>query len=328
MKKILLMIIAVALAAAAAACGTQAQAAPEATQADVQRQYVEAYGIIKATEVKNITLDFQAAVTAINVKEGQKVITGQKLVSLDLSEINSQLASKELELNAAQNNIGRSRSNTELRKLQNDLGSARETYNKSLKELASKEELFKSGGISQSELDSFKKQVEGDKKAVADITFSIESTRNSKGSEYDQQGLDASILESDIGLLKSRLDKTYFNGGDIVSDVKNGLVYDIGYVQGDIAGPEKKILSLMDLDSLVVEANVPEEFIKDVRIGAEAVVIPTADKAKQYKGKVTRISGKAVHSNGETLIAVQISIEGRDEFLLPEFNVDVKIQSN
>ena len=68
-----------------------------------------------------------------------------------------------------------------------------------------------------------------------------------------------------------------------------------------------------------------EEFIKDVRLGANVEIVPVADKARLYKGKVISISKKAIEQNGETIIPVEISIENNDSFLLPNFNVDVKI---
>jgi multidrug resistance efflux pump len=103
------------------------------------------------------------------------------------------------------------------------------------------------------------------------------------------------------------------------------MVFDIGYREGDIATPERKLLSIANLDSIIVQANVVEEFIKDVKVGAEVTIIPQADKTKTYKGKVIYISSKAILDNGVTEVPTHISIDSKDGFLLPGFNVDVKI---
>ena len=254
---------------------------------------------------------------------------GQQLVTLNLTEALSQLGNKELELQAAQNEIGTSFSTTnpDLKKLPNDLRNAQAVYEKDKSELLSKQELYETGSISLTELDAAKRLVEGDKKAVEDTNFAIESMKNSKGTLKDQKSIQVSVLEADLKLQKSKLAKSYIKGSDIVSNVNNGLVYEIGYTAGDFASPQKKLLSILNLDKLIVEANVPEEFIKGVKTGAETTIIPTADKSRQYKGKVTYISGKAVRNNGETLVQVNISIDGLDDFLLPDYNVDVKIKS-
>lgn len=329
MKKILLPLLALGLLLSATACGKGAAAASPSTAATEQAQYVEAYGIVKSTDIRNITLEFQAPVEKIHIKEGERVKNGQRLVTLDLSEALSQLENKELELQAVQNELETSFSNAnpELKKLQNDLKNAQAVYEKDNSELTKKQQLYEAGSISLTELDAAKKLVEGDKKAVEDVAYAIESMKNSKGTLKDQKSIQAAVLEADLKLLKSRLEKTYIYGSDIVSDISNGLVYEIGYAAGDFASPQKKLLSILNLDKLIVEANIPEEFIKGVKTGAEVTIIPTADKSRQYKGKVTYIAGKAVRNNSETLVQVDISIDGLDGFLLPEYNVDVKISA-
>ena len=328
MKKILLVLLAIGLLASTAGCGSQAAAAPVAAAEESRNQNVEAFGLIKATAVKNITLDFQAPVTKLYVKEGERVKSGQPLVALDLSEMENMIADKNLSLSAAKNNISRSFSNTDLKKLQNDQKNAQAIYDKDVNELNTKQSLYSAGSIPFSELDSFRKQLDSDKKNLQDIAYAIENQKTSKGTENDQKSLESSLLESDLKLLNSRLAKTYIKGSDIISDMNDGLVYDLGYAQGDIAGPQKKLLSIMNLDTLVVEANIPEEFISDVKIGSSVSIIPTADKTRKYTGKVSYISGIASNNNGETQIPVNITVDNLDEFLLPGFNVDVSITAD
>jgi multidrug resistance efflux pump len=326
MRKILLILLAIGLLASTAACGSQASAEPvDTTAAAVEEKGVEAFGVVKATEVKNILLDFQALVTDVHVKEGERVKAGQPLVSLDMSELENTRTNKELSLSAAKNNVSRVRSDTDLKKLQNDRKNAESIYARDSKELETKEQLYAAGSITLNELENFKKQVDSDKKVLEDIDYSMQSLKNSKGTENDQKSLESALLESDLKLLNSRLDKSYLKDSGVVSDMDNGLVYEIGYVPGDLAGPQKKLLSLMDLDSLVVEAKVPEEFIRDVEIGAAVKILPVADKTRQYAGTVTYISGLATDNNGETQVPVRIKVENLDSFLLPGFNVEVTI---
>jgi HlyD family secretion protein len=325
MKKILLVLLAIGLLASTAACGNEAAAAPVATADQSQNQNVEAFGVVKATSVKNITLDFQAPITKLYIKEGERVKSGQPLVALDLSEMENTIGNKNLSLAAAKSNLNRTLSNTDLKKLQNDQKNAQTIYDKDAKELETKESLYSAGSITLNDLDSFKKQVDGDKKSLQDIAYAIENQKTSKGTENDQKILESSLLESDLKLLDSRLAKPYIKGSDVISDINDGLVYDLGYTQGDIAGPQKKLFSIMDLNTLVVEANIPEEFINDVKVGSTVSIIPTADKTRKYTGKVSYISGIASNNNGETQIPVNITVDNMDDFLLPGFNVDISV---
>ena len=381
MKKILLTGIIGAILLTGTACsGNQAPKtnAPAATAKTEEKQTVEAFGLVKVPDTKNIILDFPAVVAKVNIKEGQRVKNGDSLIILDLADYQSQISSKERQLNSEKLELQRLINSTsgdqkDLKRLQsdlntkqdglknssdpdmlkalNDLRNAEELFTKASQELVAKETLFKSGAVSQFELDEFKKTVESRKKSVDDAKFSIDILKNNKQKEIDQ--LQANIdqklaqldnqlssteinrikiqrekvagLESDVKNMKDKLNKSYIKQNDLIADVQNGVVYDIGYVQGDIVNQNKKVLSIMNLDSMLIEANVSEEFIKDVKVGAEVTIIPQADKLKNYTGKVISVADKAVQRNGETNVLVQISIDNKDNFLLPEFNVDVKI---
>ena len=81
----------------------------------------------------------------------------------------------------------------------------------------------------------------------------------------------------------------------------------------------------MDTDSLVIEANVDEQFIKAVKLGARAYIIPEWDRSQEYKGKVTFLSAYAIQQNSETVIPVQISLDEKYNGLLPGFNTEIEI---
>ena len=132
-------------------------------------------------------------------------------------------------------------------------------------------------------------------------------------------------LESVIRQLNEKLNKSYIKDDKIISDYKNGLVQEIGKIAGDAIQPGVKILNLVNMDSLIVVADVSEDFIKDVKVGAAVDIFPLSDATKQYKGHVLKISDAGVEKNGETVIQTEISIDNPDEFTRPNFNVDVKI---
>jgi multidrug resistance efflux pump len=243
-------------------------------------------------------------------------------------------------------------SDSDIQKALSNLKYTQDLYNKALKDLSSEEALFKAGAISQTELDGTKKEVDAKNKAVEDAKYDVDILKAAKQKEVD--GLQANIdqklsnvdnleLSSDINLIKiqnekiativedikqmkDKINKGYIKQNEIISDVDNGVVYDIGYVQGNRFDVSKKLLSILDLNSIVVQADVAEDFIKDVKLGADVVIIPQMDKTKEYKGKVTSISNKAIKKDGETDIPVEISIDNKDDFLVADSNVDVIIQ--
>ena len=106
--------------------------------------------------------------------------------------------------------------------------------------------------------------------------------------------------------------------------MENGIVQEVSGTKGEVVATGVALVKILDLDSLVVEAGVPEEFIKEIELESIAEIKPLADTEKKYVGTVTHISGMAVSRNGETVVDVVLSIEDHDGFLIPNFNVDIE----
>jgi len=311
-------------------------------------QVVEAFGTVKSTEVKTIKLDFTTEVTKVNVVEGQRVKNGDALVSLNTRDYQSLIRNKELEFKTLQIELSGLNREYEVKRSSltkntdpdimryiNDKKHAEDLYTKALDDFTAREALYQAGAVSLNELKEFEKTVNEKNKSMEDAVFSEGNTRKEIQQELDrlrtsidQKSLQATAKELDLQAMQEKMHKSYIKGNDIIADVSNGVVSEIGCVQGDVvtADQEKKLLTILNRDSVVIEANVAEEFIKDVKIGAEVTINPQADKSRTYKGNVLSIAEKAVQKNNETIIPVRISIENLDNFLLPEFNVDVKIK--
>lgn len=309
------------------ACGAQKTAQPISVpdQAKtVQANVIEAAGKIKAKEIKNIVLDFAATLQAVPVEDGQRVSQGDVLATLDIHEIKQQILDKENSLRTEQ---------LQLEKIQNDslnsealelsaLQTAQEELGRANEDLVIKQTLFEAQAIAKTELDAAQRRVDDAGRKVADKRI---SQANGFKLNLEIQKQKMSALEIDVKRLKDKLNKSYIQEDKILSDLKNGLVQESTHLSGDSLPANTKLLSLVNMDSLVVEAEVSEDFIKDVKVGAEVDIFPLADSTKQYKGRVLRIADMGINKNGETVIVTEISIDNRDDFIRPDFNVDVKI---
>lgn len=309
------------------ACGAQKTAqltsVPDQVKT-VQANVIEAAGKIKAKDTKNIMLDFSATIQAVPVKDGQRVSQGEELATLDIHEIKQQILDKENALKTEQ---------LQLKKIQNDsanseamelsaLQTAQEELSRANEDLAIKQTLFEAEAIAKTDLDVAQRRVDDAARKVEDKRIS-QANGFQLSIEIEKQKISA--LESDVQRLKDKLNKSYIQEDKIVSDIKNGLVQESTHVAGDSLPANTKLLNLVNMDSLVVEAEVSEDFIKDVKVGAEVDIQPVADSTKHYKGHVLSIADMGIEKNGETVILTEISIDNMDEFIKPDFNVDVKI---
>lgn len=307
---------------------------------------VEAFGTVKTADIREIVLPFPAIIEKLHVVEFQKVIAGDVLFTIDLAEYKNQITEKELEIKNLYDEIEKaqqiykeeqtylySNSHPDIKKLFYSLINAKEELERMQQKLSVKESLFNANSISHQELTEFQVQVDGKIKDVKDIELSIDILKYQKQKELEklQEALDQdknrhALLTVELKDMKSKLQVSFIKESSIISGIENGIVSEIGYMPGAYVSPQCKILRIMNLDSLVIEANVDEQFISKVKKDAKVHILPEADRSHTYIGKVTFISAMANNVNGETTIPVLISIDNPDDFLLPNFNVEVIIE--
>ena len=287
---------------------------------------VEVFGTIRALDTRNIMINFPATIEMVHVRDGQRVKKGDPLVTLNINEFKAEINNKEKEFSVARLELVKNNNDDESKKLLNILKYEEELYKKAEEDLDNKGVvLYKEGAISKDQLYEYSSFVDSKRKNVEEIKLSLNSLNNERGNNSKIMNVKISALEYELKVLRDKLNKSYLLDDVLTANIQNGLVYDIGYLPGDVVDTEKKFLSIINLDSIFVQADVAEEFIKDVRLNAQATIVLVADKSKKYQGRVVRISDKAMQKNGETIIPVDIAVDNKDEFLLPDFNVDVLI---
>ncbi len=143
-----------------------------------------------------------------------------------------------------------------------------------------------------------------------------------------QQQIKKEVCEIDILAMKNKLNRLKIKDDNILFDLPKGIISKVQVQEGGhigVNGQPSMVMTVIDSDSIIVKANVAEEFIREVRIGAKADIIPYADKAKVIEGVVTRIAETAVKENGETVVKVDIKVKEDEGFLKGGFGVDVTV---
>lgn len=348
-KKVFIAVCVAAMLLFAASCGKKeanaamAQQGQEESKAPVQ-QTVQAFGTVKTKQVKGIMVDLPASIEKVHVQEGQRVKKGDVLITLSLKEIEEQIKEKEdsikvakLELQKLMEDMsGRNNDNIdyepEIIQAKNNLDKAQIEYEKLEKDLKNKEAMLKSGAISQNEYDDSKVILNQKQKEIENGKLNLEDLKNKQRISNNKDALDIEIKKQNIASLKSQLQtlkdkiaESGIKGNEIICDIPNGVIEKINSAAGDRLNGEKQIISILDLDTLIAQANVAEDFIKDIKVGSKAIINPLANLEKEYEGTISRISNMAVSENGETVVPIEITITQVDEFLLPNFNMNIRI---
>ncbi len=296
--------------------GDKKAKAAEETTADkiVAENFIEAFGLVKATNIQNITLDIPTQIRKIYVREGDYVTRDKVLMTLEIDDYAAQINSKANELEEAR--FG-------LTTLRQELENAENELQKAEKELTLKKRLYRKGVIAKQAVTDYRKIVQKKKTEVTNI-----KSDQIQLNKIDIKNDKVKNLEDELEIMQDKLKQNFLQDYKIISPLKNAVVSEIGYRTGDQITSGKKLLSLMDLDSLVVSAEVPEEFIKDIKIGSEATIIPLADNSREFKGRVVGISAMAIKQNNQTIVPIDVELIEANDFLRPNFNVDVQIKKN
>lgn len=116
-----------------------------------------------------------------------------------------------------------------------------------------------------------------------------------------------------------------------VKSTIDGVVSEVMVVKGAIVGAGMQMVTIMDVSSLKVKAEVSTFNAPQVALGQEVTIKQDSLEGTEYKGIVTEIAPAAVEkrsgTNASDIVPVTIEISDAQTQLKPGFNVDVKIKT-
>lgn len=161
---------------------------------------------------------------------------------------------------------------------------------------------------------------------IATIQDNLSTTEKSNQTALDSSAIKQEISNLEVQQMKNKYAKAFIKGNDVVLDIPKGVIKTINVVEGSQVGEGNTcLLEILDEESIVVKANVSEEFIKDIKVGAEVDIIPYADREAIVKGKVKEVQNMAIDQNGETVIPVIIEATEESPYLKYGYSVDVEV---
>ena len=293
---------------------SQWQPQPEATPVRLhvvgERELVESISapgeIVPHTKV-DISAQTMARILALPFREGDDVQAGDVVVRLDDRDLRAALES------------ARARRDGEMHRLQADharLVSLMSTLDLARRTLQRQQSLFDSKDVSQSALDEAQQRVDDLEAQIRASEHSISQTESSlAGAEADirraEEGVRNTVIESPIS---GRVTVLNAEVGEMV-------------VTGTMNNPGTVIMTIADLDRMVMEARVAEADIAGVRIGQPAKIHIIAYPDQVFDGEVRNIALQrtgAADGTGHFETEIDIALDGYE--LRSGFNANVDIQ--
>lgn len=268
---------------------------------------------------------------------------GTEGLEKDIANLKSDISKKSEEYNNG--------TKAELQSLENSLTRINKEVEDAQKDVDQQEYLFQMGAISEDTLDQYKDVLNQKITAKTEIETNIDKTKRILKEELDslnvslkykeeqlsklQSSNDANsskannnvtISQTDLDIIKEKASKGYISDSNIICNIENGIVQNISVINGTQLGTQNmptKVLEIIDEDSIIVSAEVPEEFIDNVELNQTVDIVPASNKNIKISGTVTRIPDMAVEKDGERIVKVEITPNDTDKILKPGYSLDV-----
>ena len=283
-------------------------------------------GKVEAEKVFEIHSPLAGPARRILVREGDMLKMGQPLLTLEDSELRSELESARAELAAGQvevRDVERGPPAEESNQARVDVARYRMEVENARKTVETNEWLLQKNAISRFE-------VEESRRALARAQQALEAAVSREGNlrkRYDRTdqlraGTRVAAAQARIKYLENRIAQA------VVRSPANGILYQFDVKDGSYLNVGDLIGMMADLKRLRVRAFVDEPELGRVKLGAAVMVRWDALTGESWQGTVSHIPSQVVARGNRSVAEVLCSISSPQQNLIPNVNVDVEITTS
>ncbi len=236
-------------------------------------------GYVVAETTANVAAKVVGRVAEIFVTEGQTVEKGAVLARLEDVDQKSAVAS------------ARARAAASRARIQ----TARATLAETKQTLAREQQLFERGVSGKAAVEDLERRVDSLAAAV-------------RAAEADAQAADAEARALEVQL-----------GSYLVTAPIPGTIVDKLVEVGEVVSPgigAPGVVQLVDFDSLVVEVDVPEPRLGQIKVGAPTEIMLDAYSTERYRGSVKEIGHRV--NRAKATVPVKVAFVDRPKEVLPD----------
>ncbi len=291
---------------------------------------VSATGYVKADDKQVISSKIGGIIESINFKVGDVVKKGDILATIDINDFQDQIdqAKANLDvLNAEKVKILAGPTEEEIKQARLNVEQAKETERECQKDFDRIEVLYKSDSVAESELDKVKYALNIAKNKNLISQEQLHNLLNIPN-ENDIKIIDTKIQQAQLQI---KLAEDKLKDATIISEY-DGTIVSRNVEKGTYVQAGTQIFQLADLNSIIVQAQVEEKNILNVKIGQKSLITGKNLMGKEINGKVKKISPIPInlsdYTSDEIKYAVDIELEKKEGLeIMDGMTVDVDIIS-
>jgi RND family efflux transporter MFP subunit len=237
-------------------------------------------GTLEARVRTTISPKISGRIAQIFVDQGDKVVKGQKLLTLDDEDLRQQVEIAKAELSFGQANVEMAVS---------QIKSAEATEKQAKTSFDRQSKLAPSGAVS---VDAFEK-------AQQQLDVTQAELNQAQTAKIEAEKLVAKD-EASLQFTQAQLAYT------VITAPFDGLIVKRSRDSGDIVVPGSMVLDMISLDQLWVSAWVDETMLDKLKVGQIAKIVFRSDPKIELPGKVNRISPEVDTETREVLVDVTV----------------------
>ncbi len=292
----------------------RAKEEPEAAEAIVEvevapsvrtemREYVEAGGTLNALPGReaNFSASVTGRVTRVLVQIGEHVQAGQTLAELDRSVLAAQTTQAEAALQQARATATQARTvsarqsqpvaTDQIRQAEGAIAQARANQSQAQNNLARLQRLFERGIAARKEVEEAQTQWTITNGAIAQAQSALDAARAAAARGVGEARTQASVSASGVAGAEAALNvaRAELARSSIRAPI-NGTLTKRAINDGETVDPATPVFEIMDASSLDLLANLPAQYLSQVKTGNLAVVKVEPFPGREFSGVVVSVA--------------------------------------
>lgn len=255
-------------------------------------------------------------ITAVHVKVGQKVNKGDVLFTLDTVDLQNTVQQSEAAYKVAQASLKQAEitSNQGIDQADSGIIQAKQTYEDAKINLERTKQLFDSGAVASVELEQ---------KETAYKNAEIAYENAKKSVEYAGQKAGLIVARANVEQARVSLEnaREQLANATVKAPIA-GIVSTVDGSPGQTVGPQGGVVTIVNINPIVVKANLSESEVTSIKVGA-GVKVEVPAVGKTIDAKITALS--PVMDPQMKAYPFEIEIPNPDEIWKSDMVVNVKI---
>ncbi len=321
----LIMIMILLLTCTLAGCGNDSNDNIKVEEtASTQNQGVNYFmsGKIQADESAVITSKINARVSDISVDVGSIVNKGDCIITLDSKDLQAQVEQAQAGVDVAQANLNKIKSGTRHEQIEQATAaveSAKANYENAKSNDDRNKDVYNAGGLSKSQLDQSDAALTTAESTYKSAQAALDMLNNGETAES------IAIAEAQVKSAQAALNtaQVQLQNGTIISPI-SGVVISKNINNGELATVGAPLLSITNLDTIVVNAYIPSTYLNKISLNQEVVIKISEIPDKEFEGEISVIDS-AVDSKNKNIL-VKVNFKDKDPSLKPGMFAEIGIR--